>query len=691
MRLFNSQNLSFIFLIFGHLISIQAQDIKYHANSIEHGTILHAFCWSFNTIREKLPEIKNAGYTAVQTSPIQSCLVGNNGSKDLKNWYFHYQPVSYNIGNYQLGSEDEFKSLCNAAKQYGIKIIVDAVLNHMTSDWNSIDSSLRNSDYFHSDNAGITDWNDRYQVTQRALLGLNDINTQHSTIQQKVLDFLKRAIADGAAGFRYDAAKHIELPDDNGYGSNFWPVILNNGAEFQYGEILSDSVSRDSSYAEYMRITASQYGYTVREAISNNDFSTGKIMNYSTNVNSNKLITWVESHDNYSNDERESTWLTNEQIKLSWALLAARASTTPLFFSRPVGGGGTSYDNRFPNRSQIGDEGDSLYKNDEIIAVNLFRNAMEGENEYLRNGNNSNKILMIERGTKGLVIINLNYQDTYLNNITNLKDGDYENQTNNNNQFKVSNGVITGTLPSRSVTVLYQNSESNNGTGESSGNGSSETGESNSSGSSETGESNNNGSTDENITVYFQKPSSWSSTIYAYIYDIKGKVVSEISQWPGSTMKNIDNSIYSISFSNAYEGGYIIFNDNNNQVPSSGQNGYIIKDNGLYNDNGYQSQYEENSSTPSTPSTNSINIYYYSNWRPAYIHYKADDNSWTSSPGIEMTPLNNGYHQIAIEASSITFVFNNGEGDWDNNNGNNYNIDSPGTYVVKDGQLTVSN
>ncbi|ORX65358.1 glycoside hydrolase [Anaeromyces robustus] len=656
MRFFNSQILYFFFLIFGHLISIQAQDIKYHANSIEHGTILHAFCWSFNTIREKLPEIKNAGYTAVQTSPIQTCLAGFDGAKDLKNWYFHYQPVSYNIGNYQLGSEDEFKSLCNAAKQYGIKIIVDAVLNHMTSDWNSIDSSLRNSNYFHNDNAGITDWNNRYQVTQRALLGLYDINTQHSTIQQKVLDFLKRAIADGAAGFRYDAAKHIELPDDYGFESNFWPVILNNGAEFQYGEILSDSASRDSSYANYMKITASQYGYTLREAISNNDFSTGKIMNYSKNVNSNKLITWVESHDNYSNNERESTWLTNEQIKLSWALLAARASTTPLFFSRPVGGGGTSYDNRFPNRSQIGDEGDSLYKNDEVRAVNLFRNAMEGENEYLRNGNNSNKILMIERGTKGLVIINLNYQDTYLNNITNLKNGDYENQTNNNNKFKVSNGVITGTLPSRSVTVLYQNSGSNN-------NGSNNNGS-------------NNGSS--NITIYFKKPSSWSSTIYTYIYDVKGKVVSELSKWPGNTMKNIDNSIYSISFSNAYEGGYIIFNDKTNQVPGPNQEGFSIKSNGLYNSNGYQNQYQ----------SNSITINYYTSWNPAYIHYKSDSNSWTNPPGVSMKSLNNDSQQITINASSLTFVFNNGNGNWDNNNGNDYTINSPGIYSVKDGKVT---
>ena len=32
--------------------------------------ILHAWSWSFNTIKEHLPEIKDAGYTIVKTSNI---------------------------------------------------------------------------------------------------------------------------------------------------------------------------------------------------------------------------------------------------------------------------------------------------------------------------------------------------------------------------------------------------------------------------------------------------------------------------------------------------------------------------------------------------------------------------------------------------------------------------------------------
>ncbi|MBQ1798575.1 MAG: alpha-amylase, partial [Muribaculaceae bacterium] len=77
--------------------------------------ILHAWAWSFNTIREHLQEIKDGGFTIVQTSPINECYVGDNGGRQLfgkGKWYYHYQPTDWTIGNYQLGTRDEFKAMC---------------------------------------------------------------------------------------------------------------------------------------------------------------------------------------------------------------------------------------------------------------------------------------------------------------------------------------------------------------------------------------------------------------------------------------------------------------------------------------------------------------------------------------------------------------------------------------------------
>ena len=42
------------------------------AQSCEDGNILHCFNWTLNQIKEELPNIAEAGFTSVQTSPLQT-------------------------------------------------------------------------------------------------------------------------------------------------------------------------------------------------------------------------------------------------------------------------------------------------------------------------------------------------------------------------------------------------------------------------------------------------------------------------------------------------------------------------------------------------------------------------------------------------------------------------------------------
>lgn len=224
--------------------------------------------------------IKDAGYTSVQTSPINQVIVDDGGNKSLKNWYYQYQPILHTIGHYQLGTEEEFKEMNRVADQYSIKIIVDAVLNHTTSDYNQISQEIKSIPNWIHGNKEIKNWNDRYDVTQNALLGLYDLNTKNPQIQQYLLKFLKTAVADGADGFRYDTAKHIELPGE--YGSNFWNVILNNGSEFQYGEVLQDSISHEADYSKLMSVSASNYGNQIRNDLKDRCAAAGNLMNYLT-------------------------------------------------------------------------------------------------------------------------------------------------------------------------------------------------------------------------------------------------------------------------------------------------------------------------------------------------------------------------------------------------------------------------
>ena len=442
------------------ITSVNGETIVASSNqqvSMKDGTVLHAWCWSFNSIKENMAAIKEAGYTSVQTSPINAVVVGNGGDKKFtEQWYYHYQPTAYTIGNYQLGTEAEFIEMNRVAEQYGIKIIVDAVLNHTTSDYNAISSEVKSIPKWTHGNTLIENWGSRWDVTQNSLLQLWEWNTQNPEVQQYLLKFLKNAVADGADGFRYDAAKHIELPGEypSEFGSNFWNVILNNGSEFQYGEVLQDNISRDADYANLMSITTSQYGHSIRDMLRNRNANAGNLGNYQAGVDPSKLVLWVESHDTYANgktdSESESAWMSDEDLKLGWAMITARAKGTPLFFSRPVGGGNGV---RFPEQTKLGDAGSNLYKDPTIVAVNKFHNAMVGQSEYIRNPNGDTNVAMIERGTQGAVIANLSDSEKSLNTETKLANGTYKDQI-SGKTYTVSNGRLSGSIARRSVLVL---------------------------------------------------------------------------------------------------------------------------------------------------------------------------------------------------------------------------------------------
>ena len=106
----------------------------YHlAKNIQDGVILHAWNWSYNEIRNNIRQIAKAGFTAVQTSPVQQPKDYNPALNQVGSlWWKLYQPLGFVIGNNSwLGTREELKDLCTVAKAYGVKIIVDIVANHL--------------------------------------------------------------------------------------------------------------------------------------------------------------------------------------------------------------------------------------------------------------------------------------------------------------------------------------------------------------------------------------------------------------------------------------------------------------------------------------------------------------------------------------------------------------------------------
>ena len=516
--------------------------------------------------------------------------------------------------------------MCEEADKYGIDIIVDVVANHTGNRGGgndsyypatNVDSAIKDDESLWHEHKGVSDWNNRWQVTHLGI-GLPDLNTSSWKLQDMVINFLNDAIACGADGFRFDAAKHIELPDDDG-GSDFWTRVLGslNNKEnlFIYGEVLQGGADRINAYHNYMRTTCDWYGGSVRSAVGYNSIANANsAKSYTVSGAASNLVTWVESHDTYANDHKETVALTNEQIKLGWAIIAGRADSTPLFFNRTSGG---------YLAGNMGAAGDDMWKDPIVVAANNFRNAMAGEGEYIRT--QGNDLFITERGQSGVMIVNVS-GSTSVNCETKLPNGEYTDSV-SGNKFVVSNGKLTGNIGSRTIATIYarpviktpevsssvasgtkfKNSLNitlgaiNTKSSTYSVNGGNEVtytnGETITLGADAKvgdiitlaltgiGEDGTNVSKEykyekvdiiENATAKIKLPSGWSSA-NIYVYDESVTPTKVIEKWPGVAMTNEGNGVYSYTLPEGWgDKTQVIFNNGSNQIPAAQQPGLVL-------------------------------------------------------------------------------------------------------------------
>ena len=625
---------------------------SYKDVSIKDGAIFHAFSWDFDTIRQSLPAIAASGFNTIQTSPINAVLEGENGGMDLYGdgkWYYHYQPVDWTIGNYQLGSLEDFEKLCQEAEEYGISIIVDVAPNHTTPKTEEVSENLIQAagdsldDLYHENSKyDMSNFSDRLQLTAYKMGGLPDVNTENEGFQDYFIDFLDQAIEAGADGFRFDTAKHIGLEDDptekEGIKNNFWDRVTEfldkKGIEFSYGEVLQGGKDRIADYIETIgAATASNYGEKIRYAIQLGNLNPGSLSDYSISGAKPDVVTWVESHDNYIND---GNWkdMDEDQVLLAYALIGSRKDGTPLFFDRPYQA--STKDQWGENR--IGVSGSNFYMDPAVRAINYFRQAMIGEDETLVNPDDDSTALLIERGDKGLVIVNLR-SELKTGFEVNLKDGEYENWANPEEKFTVKNGKLTSKnpIPADSIVVLstepnvipaapavldvenlefhtekqsqkpvlhLQNTESGTWT--------LKTGDQETSGSFQDGDAididlkdadeaslileadNKDGIPSwkefeivrkqksiipKGTSIQFEAPDSWKENIKVYVYS---DIASDQNMtWPGTAMEKTGDT-WTYTFDQDWEDPLVIFTDGTNQYPAANAPGLKVEDQTVY-------------------------------------------------------------------------------------------------------------
>ena len=406
------------------------------------GTTFHAFCWTFNQIKENLPYLADSGFKNVLTMPVQQ--PKNGGSS----WWSYYQPLSFSIAdNSAIGTKEELKSLCEEAEKYDISILVDVVANHLA---NINDDELeadgtpkvapsvesyepvlyRNRNENVDGVNGITFHHNPHATgsgaeTQVYPYGnLPDLNTENPYVQERVLSLLKECIDVGVDGFRFDAAKHIETEKDPDYSSNFWNNTLEvaktyyhektNKDLYAYGEILNTPIGRSFDvYTDHMKITEDGYVGTFKTALTKKDPQ--KIVDSDVSKSSaDNLITWVESHDTYVT---ATSHYSDVAVAKFWGIISSRKDLGALYLGRP------------DENLTVGKVGSYAFETEYVACANRFHNRFIGASEYRSVG--GEMIYVTERVSdtdQGAYVLNLDKVDLstkYEVSLPHLDDGNY--------------------------------------------------------------------------------------------------------------------------------------------------------------------------------------------------------------------------------------------------------------------------
>jgi alpha-amylase len=200
----------------------------------EPGVTANLWEWNWPSVaRECTTRLGPDGYDGVQVAPPQNSVkrteLGNGSDTILHPWWEVYQVVSYDLTS-RMGTEAQFRSMVRTCRAAGVKVYVDAVINHMTgqghTSYGGVDytpyhyTGLYGPQDFHypkkecpSSDGGIQDFNNVLQVFKCNLVGLEDLDTDTGHVQAELAGYLNKLLRYGVSGFRVDAGKHIGQRD----------------------------------------------------------------------------------------------------------------------------------------------------------------------------------------------------------------------------------------------------------------------------------------------------------------------------------------------------------------------------------------------------------------------------------------------------------------------------------------------
>ncbi|AEV86508.1 alpha-amlyase [Actinoplanes sp. SE50] len=279
--------------------------------------------WNFDSVAAACTsQLGPAGYGAVQVAPPQESVTLASTSDGAHPWWEVYQPVSYDVSG-RLGTQAQFTSMVTTCHNAGVRVYVDAVINHMAGSNNTGGSGYGGSTFnatgysypavpysyndFHHPNDGycndddgqIDDYSNAAEVQNCELVSLSDLKSQDTGVRTKIAGYLNKLVDWGVDGFRVDAAKHMAAADLSAIKALLHNTTEGRSPYFAQEVIPGGSGAiAPSAYTGIGDVLGFSYAYGLKTQFANGTLSNlSGIPSWSLDATSDQTAAMVTNHD----------------------------------------------------------------------------------------------------------------------------------------------------------------------------------------------------------------------------------------------------------------------------------------------------------------------------------------------------------------------------------------------------------
>jgi alpha-amylase len=299
----------------------------------------------FNGITQKLDYLQELGVNAIWLMPIHPSPS-----------YHGYDVINYYAVNPQYGTMDDFKNLLNEAHKRNIKLIIDFVPNHTSSqhpffvDANSSPDSKYRDWYVWSNTSIDNHWHEGNGGYYYGYFwgGMPDLNYRNPEVTRQMYDVTSYWLNKiGIDGFRIDAAKHLieegkqleNTETTHQWFKDFYTFYKSeNPNAYTVGEIYGAGAFLATKYSQQMDHI---FNFDIASGIINSvngesntsinsawtftlkDISTGDYATFLTNHDQNRVMSVLNGND--------------EKAKLAAVMLLTSPGTPFIYYGEEIG------------------------------------------------------------------------------------------------------------------------------------------------------------------------------------------------------------------------------------------------------------------------------------------------------------------------------------------------------------------